>query len=124
MKNIVKPELILNEGEIYTGIILGKNEQSDDRLPGESGHADYHLIILPDEVEKVKWQHAIEWAKSIGGSLPTLRELSLAYINASQHFKKGTNFYWSCEQHKSTCYQAMCQCFENGYDLAPVIRTS
>lgn len=96
---------ILHEGEVYAGLILGKD-----------GGADYHLIILPGEAKNVSWQYAIEWSKSYGGDLPTLLELRLEYVNACEHFKKGTyDYYWSNEQLPSHRNFAMCFSFKVGH---------
>lgn len=62
MNTITLPEL--NEGEIYAGILLN-----------ESGAPQHHLILLPGDNNEANWQTQTDWAKSIGGELPTRAEL-------------------------------------------------
>lgn len=91
----------LKPGEHYAGLILGKD-----------GAPDYHLIGLPGEAENVTWEQAKEWAKTIGGELPTLRELSLERTNAREHFRDA--WYWSSEARTSDSDYAWLQTFSNG----------
>ena len=56
----------LKYGEHYAGIVIGKE-----------GAKSYHLILVDGEVEKVTWQQALDWAKSIGAELPSRREQAL-----------------------------------------------
>ncbi len=93
--------LQLAEGEYDAGIILGKN-----------GESDYRLIGLPGELEKADWNTAKAWAASIGGELPTRRELCLLRANAREQFKD--NWYWSGEQLASNSDNAWVQNFFNG----------
>lgn len=91
----------LNEGELYAGLILGKD-----------GEADYHLILLPGEAIDINWQDAKAWAEEQGGELPTRREQSLLFANAGKHFKP--RWYWSCEEHKEHAHSAWGQDFHGG----------
>ena len=75
----------LAPGEEYAGLILGKN-----------GEKDYHLILLPGEIERANWNKAMNWAESGIGHLPTRREQSLLFANLSEHFRDA--WYWSGEQ--------------------------
>jgi len=76
----------LKPGEHYAGIILGQ--------PGEQ---DYHLVVLADEpVSCINWQTAMDWAKSIGGELPSRREQRVLFANAKEAFSD--TWYWSGEQ--------------------------
>jgi hypothetical protein len=71
----------LNEGEIYAGL-------SRDPDTG----AWHHLVLLPDLPDKdLAWQEAIDWAKSVGGELPTRWESALLYANARDHIDDS---YW------------------------------
>ena len=92
----------LKPGEEYAGIILGKN-----------GEQDYHLILLPGEIEKSSWDKATAWAKTRSGQLPTRREQSLLFANLREHFKSA--WYWSCEQHAADAGFGWTQHFYNGY---------
>lgn len=89
----------LNDGEVYAGIVIGKN-----------GADDHHLILLPGEVGDVNWTAAKAWAAEQGGELPTRREQSLLYANASEEFKR--DWYWSSEEDGSGW--AWCQGFYYG----------
>lgn len=90
----------LREGEVYAGIILGKEEP------------DYHLFLLPGERADIQWQAAMDWAKSIGGDLPTRREQSLLFANLKGEFKG--SWYWSCETFTEDSSYAWIQLFSNG----------
>lgn len=78
----------LAPGERYAGILFGK-----DCMP------DQHIIVISWHQEKVDWGTAGEWAKSIGGKRPTLRELSLLHANLFEEFKHDiqNGRYWADE---------------------------
>lgn len=90
----------LREGEVYAGLLLGKN-----------GAPDQHLFLLPGEVEKATWAKAKEWAEKEGGRLPTRQEQSLLFANAKDEFKAA--WYWSGEQHSDSL--AWGQTFNYGF---------
>ena len=98
MNTITLPEL--NEGEIYAGILLN-----------ESGAPQHHLILLPGDNAEANWQTQIDWAKSIGGELPTRAEQSLLFANCKQHFEE--DWYWSGEEYSAG--GAWCQYFIHGH---------
>jgi len=91
----------LNPGERYAGLILGEN-----------GEADYHLILLPNNVEDKTWEQAKEWAASIGGELPTRREQAMLFANLKAEFESA--WYWSGEAHEKESGWAWCQGFYDG----------
>ncbi|WP_227874079.1 DUF1566 domain-containing protein [Cupriavidus metallidurans] len=91
----------LRSGELYAGLVLGKD--------GEPG---YHLILLPGEVEDKTWDQAKEWATSVGGELPSRREQSLLYANLGEEFKSA--WYWSGTQSESDSDYAWGQNFGSG----------
>lgn len=97
MNTITLPEL--NEGEIYAGILLN-----------ESGAPQHHLILLPGDNNEANWQTQTDWAKSIGGELPTRAEQSLLFANCTPHFQQ--HWYWSGEEHSAG--GAWCQDFYGG----------
>ncbi len=97
MNTITLPEL--NEGEIYAGILLN-----------ESGAPQHHLILLPGDNNKANWQTQIDWAKSIGGELPTRSEQSLLFANCKPHFQQ--DWHWSGEEYSAG--GAWCQDFYVG----------
>ena len=75
----------LQDGEIYAGLVLGKD-----------GAADYHLFLQPGAATGVTWQAAMDWAKTLGHSLPTRAEQALLYANLKDQFQP--RWYWSSEQ--------------------------
>lgn len=91
----------LKAGELYAGILLGKN-----------GQPDQHIILLPGEAEGVKWIAAKEWAEKVGGELPTRREQALLFANLKEAFQP--RWYWSGEQHAADSDYAWVQSFSNG----------
>jgi len=91
----------LREGEIYAGLLLGKD-----------GEPDTHIFLLAGKAEKVNWDQAREWAAKIGGDLPTRREQSLLFANLKEQFEPA--YYWSNEQHASNSDYAWFQYFVIG----------
>lgn len=75
----------LQVGEIYAGLVLGKD-----------GAADYHLFLQPGSATGVTWQAAMDWAKKLGHSLPTRAEQALLFANLKHEFEQ--RYYWSSEQ--------------------------
>ena len=73
----------LNEGETYIGAI------------GNKAGEVYHVILLPGDNNDSDWQAAMDWAKSIGGDLPTRVEQAQMFATAKDEFKK--DWYWSNE---------------------------
>jgi hypothetical protein len=91
----------LAAGELYAGVILGKD-----------GEPDHHIILLPGAVENMTWEKAKEWAASVGGELPTRREQSLLYANLKEEFAEA--WYWSGTQSARYSYGAWNQGFDVG----------
>ncbi len=96
---------ILKEGELYAGLILGKN-----------GEPDHHLILLPGKANDVTFSQAQEFAKNAGGDLPTRREQSLLFANLKEQFEE--RWYWSGEQHSGYSGSAWCQSFTSSYQTS------
>src|SRR5947207_2622110 len=61
-------------GAWYDGVYAGVAR-------GEDGIADHHLIVMGESDGRLKWQAALDWARSIGCELPTRRELALCFAN-------------------------------------------
>jgi hypothetical protein len=91
----------LKEGEIYAGLILGKD-----------GAPDHHVILLPGDAQDVTWLAARQWANQAGGDLPTRRELSLLNANLREQF--GKVWYWSSEQSEARSQLVWGQNFSSG----------
>jgi hypothetical protein len=104
---------ILKKGELYAGIILGKD-----------GDPDYHLILLAPKAVYANWEAAKRFASTAGGELPTRREQSLLYANLKEEFQG--SHYWSSEQHTSYSDSAWCHDFygggENNYSKHIMLR--
>lgn len=79
MRQIQIPPLA--EGEVYGGGTI-------DRL-GEITH----LVLLPGDHAGASQEDMAEWAKSIGGDLPSLAEQALLRENVPNEFKP--TYYWS-----------------------------
>ena len=92
----------IKDGEQYAGLILGKN-----------GQPDYHLILLPGQVDDITWPDAKTWAEKIGGSLPNRREQSLLFANLKESFN--SCWYWSDTQYAGDESYALLQYFDGGY---------
>lgn len=79
MQQIQLPPLA--EGEIYLRGFVNANGDVE------------HTILLPGDNDGASWQEQMDWAKSIGGDLPTRAELVIAYEQHREHFKAAA--YWS-----------------------------
>jgi len=89
-------------GEIYAGLILGKD-----------GQPDYHLFLLEAKPKApLNWTDSNKWAASVGGELPNRCEQSLLFANRKEHFDKG--WYWSSEQNAHDGSYAWMQYFNDG----------
>ena len=90
----------LAEGETYVGAL------------GDQAGNLTHIILLPGDNDDNTWKKQLAWAKKQGGDLPTRLELSLAWHNCPEQFKK--DWYWSNEQLAATSGCAWCQGFNFG----------
>ncbi|CAB3783063.1 hypothetical protein LMG28688_01571 [Paraburkholderia caffeinitolerans] len=79
MQKIQLPELAA--GEIYLCGFVDANGEVE------------HSVLLPGDNDRASWQAQMEWAKSIGGDLPTRAELVIAYEKHRDQFQKTA--YWS-----------------------------
>lgn len=101
MGEYLRIQEMLQSGEDYAGLILGKD-----------GKADYHLVLLPEDVSDVSWPSAREWAGLHAGELPTRRELALLFANLRERFDRV--WYWSSEQHDTRPQLVWGQNFASG----------
>ena len=92
------PELA--DGEIYIGAI------------GDAAGNLHHVILLPGDNDDATHESQLEWAKSIGGDLPTRIEQAMLLANHSDQFKK--DWYWSNEIHDTESGWAWYQDFTDG----------
>lgn len=98
MQVLEKPPL--NEGEIHIAALTDAK--------GEL----YHLILLPGDNDDATHAAQLEWAKSIGGDLPSRVEQALLWERARDQFKQ--DWYWSNETHHSESGWAWYQGFGSG----------
>ncbi|AIS93816.1 hypothetical protein BTHA_2734 [Burkholderia thailandensis MSMB59] len=93
----------LADGEIYLCGFVDKNGDVT------------HTILLPGDNDDASWQAQMDWAKSIGGDLPTRAELVIAYEQHRDLFEKAA--YWSNTLDTDPGYSgwAWFQDFSNGY---------
>ena len=91
----------LNAGEQYIGCIISAN-----------GNKREHVILLPDEREETTWQSAMDWASSIGGSLPDRIESAMLFATMKDQFKE--EWYWTCDQYAHNDSYAWVQYFNYG----------
>ena len=92
---------VLQDGETYAGLILGKN-----------GAPDHHLALLPGDAVDVTWSAARTWAISLGADLPSRRELALLLANQKEQFQR--EWYWSSEQSEARAQLVWGQNFSSG----------
>ena len=93
------PELA--EGETYAGAI------------GDAAGNLYHVILLPGDNDDATWEAQMEWAKSIGGDLPTRIEQAMLWANHREQFKK--DWYWSKDIYHTESGWAWFQTFYDGH---------
>ena len=94
----------LADGEIYVGAI------------GDAAGNLYHVILLPGDNNDATHEAQLEWAKSIGGDLPTRIEQAMLWANHRDQFKK--DWYWSNEIHLAEPGWAWYQYFLYGSQLS------
>ena len=99
MQQIQLPPLA--EGEVYVGAIGDKNGDF------------HHVILLPGNNAEATWQEQMDWAKSIGGDLPTRVEQAMLWANHRDLFER--EWYWSNETHHRDSGYAWYQTFYGGY---------
>lgn len=92
----------LKNGEHYAGLLLGKN-----------GEPDQHLVVVAVTEKEDDWKAQTGWAQSVGGELPTRRELNLLRANLRELF--ASTWYWSCETYEGNSAYAWSQYFGGGY---------
>ncbi|KVF49535.1 DUF1566 domain-containing protein [Burkholderia cenocepacia] len=92
----------LAEGEIYVGIVTN--------TAGEQ----HHVVLLPGDNDDASWQAQMEWAKSIGGDLPTRIEMIFLLENHRDEFEPDA--YWSNQPDTDPGYSgwAWSQFFHDG----------
>lgn len=83
---MIGPQRIpLAAGEHYVGAIQ------------DNGIIDHHVVLMPYRSDPLPLHDALIWARSVGGELPSTRELSLIAANAKGQLKE--DWFWSWELH-------------------------
>lgn len=83
-------------GDRYAGIVLDADSKPT-----------HHLVLMAQRPEEdLNWQDAMDWATSMGATLPNRQEQALLYANCKPHLKP--QWHWSCEEHSAShawnCY--------------------
>jgi len=91
----------LAAGETYVGAIV------------KADGAGHHIVLLPGDNNAASWQAQMEWAKSIGGNLPSRIEQAMLFAYHHDAFKP--TWYWSNEQHAAYSNSAWYQSFHYGF---------
>ena len=95
--------IALQPGERYAGMVLDSD-----------GDIVSHLVVMAQRTDKkLTWQAAMDWAESIGGSLPSRQELSLIFANCKPHLEAA--WHWSHETHEDNASYAWYCYFGDGY---------
>jgi hypothetical protein len=82
-------EIVLKPGERYVGVVLDAE-----------GHVRHHLVLMAQRpASRLNWQDAMDWARSVGGRLPDLREQALLYANCKPYLEP--TWHWSCVDDES-----------------------
>lgn len=93
----------LAAGEHYAGLSRGH----------DTG-AWHHIVLLPAAPDKdLTWQGAIDWAKSVGGELPTRFELALIFANLRDKVDLD-NWHWTATPYAGVERYAWMQDFNDG----------
>ncbi len=92
----------LRPGEVYVGLILGQD-----------GQPDYHLVLLPGELDSTNWADANTWAAGLGGQLPDRQEARILWANCPKEFKR--EWYWLATPYAGYPDYAWLQDFSDGY---------
>jgi hypothetical protein len=91
----------LADGEKYVGAI------------GDELGNIHHVILLPGDNDDATWQAQMDWAKSIGGDLPTKVELAMLWNVCRDDFQD--DWYWSSQAYERDDSCAWYQYFLSGY---------
>ena len=96
----------LQPGEHYAGTVLD-----------EDGDLEHHLVLMAQRPDKkLNWQAAMDWAKSIGGSLPSRQEQALLFANCKPHLDP--SWHWSSHIHEDDASFAWGCGFSHGHQGA------
>ena len=99
----LETQIELLPGEHYAGLVLN-----------DGGHIEHHLVLMAQRPDKkLAWQEAMDWAQSVGGSLPTRQEQALLFANCKPHLKPECHL--SNQTHESDASSAWYCYFYDGY---------
>lgn len=95
----------LHEGEYLAGLCMVNCKPS------------HWLILLPATTDNdLTWQQAIDWAKSVGGELPTRFESALLYANLRDKLNRD-EWHWTATPRAGDERYAWMQLFYDGDQL-------
>ena len=81
-------------------------------------HDGYAYFLGPEAPDRLNWQYAIDWCKSLGDEyeLPNKEVLNECFKNDSirKEFKRG-GWYWSSTVHEKYGSRIWGQSFDSGY---------
>lgn len=101
--NIQACTIELQPGEHYAGVVLDAN-----------GQHKHHLVLMAARpTDNLNWQAATDWAKQIGGELPTHQEQALLFANCKPHLEP--DWHWSCDTYERDASYAWYCYFDDGY---------
>ena len=96
-------EIELQPGERYAGMVLNQD-----------GKLLHHLVLMAQRPDgDVNWQDAMDWAASVGGTLPNRQEQALLYANCKPHLD--AVWHWSSETYAGDASCAGLCIFGYGY---------
>lgn len=92
----------LNEGEHFLSAVIRADGRKEI------------TILLPGSFQGT-WQASMDWAKSLGGDLPSRVEQALLYADMKDEFEEA--YYWSNQTYESADAYAWYQSFNYGSQL-------
>ncbi len=95
----------LDDGEVYVGAFASAD-----------GSYLHHTVLLPFDRDVAPWSEQMDWAKSVGGTLPNRLELLMLWMTMRDRFQTGA--YWACDVHHEDSAYAWCQYFDYGLQLS------
>ena len=103
--------IALNPGERYAGPVLDA-----------AGQLKHHLILLPARPDKrAPWQAQMDWAASVGGTLPDRQEQALLFANCKDALPPV--WCWSSETHEDDASYAWLCYFDAGYQTSYLLKS-
>jgi hypothetical protein len=100
---VAEATIELQADEHYAGAVLDAD-----------GKVKHHLVLMAEKPDgNLNWQASVEWARSIGGVLPTRQEQALLFANCKPHMD--AKWHWSSEAYETDASYAWYCYFDDGY---------